>query len=191
VYLPFCRRNWKESTAGTSEQIVQTHLVPEFGGTLLHGIRREELQDLLDRETLELSSSVVPHLRWFLSGIFMLTLSDGVVLNNPVAELRIPRKCQPGRTVRPLTEEEVMKYLKHRALGVSFGAADNAGTKGQLLEAALCAAAQSTGPSLGELSGDEENAQLPVGCLQVIEKVGAGDRGRTGDVQLGKLAFYH
>ena len=22
-------------------------------------------------------------------------------------------------------------------------------------------------------------------------KVGAGDRGRTGDVQLGKLAFYH
>jgi hypothetical protein len=27
--------------------------------------------------------------------------------------------------------------------------------------------------------------------LQVIEKLGAGDRGRTGDVQLGKLAFYH
>src|SRR5712692_5646937 len=23
VYLPFCRRSWKESTAGTSEQIVQ------------------------------------------------------------------------------------------------------------------------------------------------------------------------
>src|SRR5688572_5256710 len=24
VYLPFCRRSWKESTAGTSEQIVKT-----------------------------------------------------------------------------------------------------------------------------------------------------------------------
>jgi hypothetical protein len=24
-----------------------------------------------------------------------------------------------------------------------------------------------------------------------IQKNGAGDRGRTGDVQLGKLAFYH
>ena len=23
VYLPFCRRSWKESTAGTSEQIVE------------------------------------------------------------------------------------------------------------------------------------------------------------------------
>jgi CO dehydrogenase nickel-insertion accessory protein CooC1 len=30
VYLPFCRRSWKESTAGTSEQMVKSHLVPEL-----------------------------------------------------------------------------------------------------------------------------------------------------------------
>jgi len=112
VYLPFCRRSWKESTAGTSEQIVQSHLIPELGKTLLHGLRREELQDLLDRKALELSSSVVSHLRWFLSGIFKLALSDGLVLSNPAAQLRIPRKCQPGRTMRPLTEEEVSTYLE-------------------------------------------------------------------------------
>src|SRR5258707_653450 len=70
VYLPFCRRGWKESTAGTSEQIVKSHLVPEFGKILLHAIRREELQDFLDRKALDLSSSVVSHLRWFLNGIF-------------------------------------------------------------------------------------------------------------------------
>jgi integrase len=116
VYLPFCRRNWKESTAGTSEQIIETHLVSEFGGCLLHGIRREELQDLLDRKALELSSSVVSHLRWFLNGIFKLALSDGLVLNNPAAELRIPRKCQPGRTVRPLAEKEVINYLEALSL---------------------------------------------------------------------------
>jgi integrase len=74
------------------------------------------LQDLLDRKALELSSSVVSHLRWFLNGIFKLALSDGVVLNNPAAELRIPRKCQPGRTVRPLTEEEVINYLEALSL---------------------------------------------------------------------------
>jgi integrase len=39
-------------------------------------------------------------------------MSDGLVLNNPAAELRIPRKCQPGRTMRPLTEEEVNQYLE-------------------------------------------------------------------------------
>jgi integrase len=112
VYLPFCRRSWKESTAATSEQIVTTHLVPEFGKTLLHAIRRDDLQDFLDGKALTLSSSVVSHLRWFLNAIFKLALSDGVVLNNPAAELRIPKKCQPGRTLRPLAEEEVFTYLE-------------------------------------------------------------------------------
>jgi integrase len=112
MYLPFCRRSWKESTAGTSEQIVKSHLIPEFGKHLLHAIRREELQNLLERKALELSSSVVRHLRWFLNAIFKLAMSDGLVVNNPAAALRIPKTCQPGRAVRPLTEEEVNKYLE-------------------------------------------------------------------------------
>jgi integrase len=110
VYLPFCRRSWKESTAGTSEQIVESHLIPEFGKQLLHAIRREELQDFLDRKALDLSSSPVAHLRWFLSGVFKLAMSDGRMLNNPAAELRISRKCQPGRDLCPLAEEEVNQY---------------------------------------------------------------------------------
>jgi len=111
VYLPFCRRSWKESTAGTSEQIIRTHLVPELGGILLHAHRREKLQDLLEEKARDLSESVVAHLRWFLNGIFKLAMSDGLVLSNPAAELRVPRNCQPGRAMRPLTEEEVFKYL--------------------------------------------------------------------------------
>ncbi len=39
-------------------------------------------------------------------------MSDGLVLNNPAAELRIPKKCQPGRNMRPLTDEEVNQYLQ-------------------------------------------------------------------------------
>jgi integrase len=112
VYLPYGRRSWKESTAGTSEQIIKSHLVPELGKFLLPAIRREELQDLLDRKALDLSMSVVSHLRWFLNGIFKLALSDGVVLSNPAAALKIPRKCQPGRAMRSLTEEEVNWYLE-------------------------------------------------------------------------------
>jgi integrase len=111
VYLPFGRRSWKESTAGTSEQIIKSHLVSEFGKVLLHALRREELQDFLDRKALALSASVVSHLRWFLNAIFKLALSDGVVLSNPAAVLKIPRKCQPGRAMRPLTEMEVETYL--------------------------------------------------------------------------------
>jgi len=116
VYLPFCRRSWKESTAGTSEQIIKSHLVPEFGRNLLHSIGREDLQDFLDRKAEDLSESVVAHLRWFLNAVFKLAVSDGVMLNNPAAELRIPRKCQPGRAMRPLTEEEVHTYLEALSL---------------------------------------------------------------------------
>jgi integrase len=112
VYLPFCRRSWKESTAGTSEQIVNKHLIPEFGKYLLHTIRRDQLQDFLDRKATELSFSVVAHLRWFLNAIFKLALSDALVGSNPAAELKIPKRCQPGRAMRPLTEEEVVKYLE-------------------------------------------------------------------------------
>ena len=111
VYLPFRRRSWKESTSGTSEQIVETHLVPEFGQSLLHAIRREELQDFLDRKAPSHSSSLVSHLRWFLSGIFRLAVSDGLIMSNPAAELRIPKKCKDGRGLRPLSEEEVNIYL--------------------------------------------------------------------------------
>jgi len=112
VYLPFCRRSWKESTAGTSEQIVKTHLIREFGKHLLHSIRREDLQEFLDRKALDLSSSVVSHLRWFLNSIFKLAVSDTLIPSNRAAELRIPKKCQPGRDMRPLAEEEVNKYLE-------------------------------------------------------------------------------
>jgi len=51
------------------------------------------------------------HPRWFLNAVFKLSLSDGLVIGNPAAELRIPRRCQPGRTTLPLTEEEATKYL--------------------------------------------------------------------------------
>jgi integrase len=51
-------------------------------------------------------------LRWFLNGIFKLALSDALIQGNPAAELKIPRKCQAGRAMWPLTEEEVNKYLE-------------------------------------------------------------------------------
>jgi len=111
VYLPHCRRTWKESTAGTSEQVVRSHLLPAFGGVLLHNIRRDELQDFLESKAANSSASVVAHLRWFLNAIFKLAVSDGLVSANPAAQLRIPRKCKPGRGVRPLTEGEVDVYL--------------------------------------------------------------------------------
>jgi hypothetical protein len=37
----------------------------------------------------------------------------------------------------------------------------------------------------------KKKAKLQLDVLKLCRNFGAGDRGRTGDVQLGKLAFYH
>lgn len=111
-YLPFYRKGWKESTAGTSQQIITTHLIPELGDRLLQVISREELQKVLDGKARKLSFSAVAHIRWFLNAIFKLALSDGCIAKNPAAELIIPKNCQAGREMRPLTEEEVNRYLE-------------------------------------------------------------------------------
>ena len=102
VYLPFCRRSWKESTAGTSEQIVKIASASRSSGSncsMRSGAKNCRTSSTGRRWNL--SSSSVAHLRWFLNAIFKLALSDGLVLNNPAAELRIPRKCQPGRDDAP------------------------------------------------------------------------------------------
>src|SRR5262249_22702969 len=65
VYLPFCRRKWKTSTASTSEQRIKFHLVSEFGSIKFRNMLRDPLQDFLDRKAQSgLSLSVVDHLRW-------------------------------------------------------------------------------------------------------------------------------
>src|SRR5207249_6313258 len=61
VFLPTCRRKWKESTRMTSEQIILTHLKPAFGPKLMDTIRREDMQAFLDEKARSFSFSVVGH----------------------------------------------------------------------------------------------------------------------------------
>ena len=113
VYLPHASRGWKEdSTAATSKEIINRHLVEEFGSQLLHTIQREELQEFLDSKANGYSFSVVAHLRWFLKAIFDLALSDGIVTSNPAAKMVVNKdRCQRGRDIRPLNENEVLQYV--------------------------------------------------------------------------------
>ena len=111
VYFPHCRRTWKESTETTTVSIIEKHLVGAFGDRLLATIGRSEMQDLLETKATALSESMVKHLKWDLNGIYKLAVSDGLVDHNPAQQLRIPRNCKAGRVKRPLTAEEVPKYL--------------------------------------------------------------------------------
>ena len=48
VFLPPCRRKWKESTRMTTEPRMVYHLTPPFGVELLHRITRDQMQLFLD-----------------------------------------------------------------------------------------------------------------------------------------------
>lgn len=109
-YLPTCRRKWKESTRITTEPVIEMHLRAKLGNRLITAIDREELQRLLDEKAPTLSRSVVAHLRWHLSGIFKMAMSDGLLDHNPAATLFVP-ECKPEADKRVMSPEEIRLAL--------------------------------------------------------------------------------
>ncbi len=111
VYLPLCRRKWKESTRMTTEPVINNHIRPAFENKLMSSITREDLQQFLDEKAQQLSRSVVEHLRWHLSGIFKAALSDGVVNANPAGALFVPDCSKPESDKRTMTVAQIRLAL--------------------------------------------------------------------------------
>jgi integrase len=111
TYLPFCLRKWKESTAQTSKQRIEHHLVGDLGSLLLESVGREELQEFLENKAASgLSASIVSHLRWDLRAIFQLAVEDGIVTRNPATSLVTPANA--SRSVkRVMSREDVVQFL--------------------------------------------------------------------------------
>jgi hypothetical protein len=96
VFLPLCRRKWKESTRMTTEPRMLYHLKPAFGGQSLRSITRDQLQDFLDEKALTLSRSIVDHLRWDLKNIMRMALGEGLIELNPAGSLFTPPSLASG-----------------------------------------------------------------------------------------------
>lgn len=90
-YLAQMTRSWKGSTAATTEQIIQTHILADLGTRPLSAVTRKELQALLDRKAAAgLSFSVVAHIRWQLRAILRMAKSDGLIATEPAEALVTP-----------------------------------------------------------------------------------------------------
>jgi len=106
IYFPFYSRKWKASTKGSSMNRVIVHLVSAFEAHEVSGLRRDELQDLLDAKAQAgLSFSTVDHLRWDLKAIFDMALAEGLIARNPALLLFTPREAtQAERRVMTITD---------------------------------------------------------------------------------------
>jgi len=111
AYLPYCRRKWKASTAETTEDRVQFHIVKDLGKLEIRHITRDLLQRYLERKTkAKLSYSVVHHLRWDLRAIFRFAFQDGLIDLNPAESLFTPGTPGP-RSHKVLTAKQVQQIL--------------------------------------------------------------------------------
>jgi integrase len=106
IYLPFYSRKWKASTKGSSMNRVLVHLVAPFETREVSGLRRDELQDLLDEKArVGLSFSTVDHLRWDLKAVFDMALAEGHITRNPALLLFTPREAtRAEKCVMTITE---------------------------------------------------------------------------------------
>ncbi len=110
VYLPFYRRKWKQSTAGTNVDRLNHHLLSIFGEQPLGVFVRDDLQDFLDKKASEgLSFSTIDHLRWDLKQIFDMAVHEEYLRRNPAALLFTPK--QVGSSSKAVMTWDDVKLL--------------------------------------------------------------------------------
>ncbi len=112
VYMPERCKKWRQSTADTTGERFNAHLLPEFRGCELRSLTRTWLQRLIDEKAKTLAKSAVRHLRWDLNAVLKMALADGLVDHNPAASLVIPR------TAKTLPKAVMTKDEIRRALSV-------------------------------------------------------------------------
>jgi integrase len=107
VYLPFFRKKWKESSAGTSENRIQHHIMKELGSLRLEDLTLSPLQQFLERKAMSgLSFSIVDHLRWDVSSMLDMAVSEKVIPVNPATSLYTPKTAKRS-TGRVMSAEQV------------------------------------------------------------------------------------
>jgi len=93
------------------------HLVSIFGDRELSGIKRDQLQDLLDAKANGgLSFSVVDHLRWDLRQIFEMAVSEGRIQRNSALLLSTPKDAV-RRERRVMTLRRFINVLRYSISG--------------------------------------------------------------------------
>jgi len=108
VKLKIDAKRWREdSTAPTSQAMLDHHLKPALGAKLIHLITREELQDfLMKKAAAGCSYSLVQHLHSFIGEIFEMAFVDRLIPINPAPAVVIP-KCKSRKPKPVLTPDDI------------------------------------------------------------------------------------
>jgi integrase len=111
--------DWKESTASTTTNLIEVHILSELGHRHLTSLGRRELQEFLQRKAdAGLSFSVVAHLRYQLGAILKMAKGDGLMEGEPAGSLGVPatKKATDKRviTIAQITRAQMTLDLRER-----------------------------------------------------------------------------
>jgi integrase len=104
IYFPFYRHRWKRVSDDPRTRSITRHIVGDLGDRPLRSLKRNELQDLLDRRK-HMAKTMVDHLRWDIKQILDFAVAEGILERNPAYPgkkmlLFVPRECAlPRRPV--------------------------------------------------------------------------------------------
>lgn len=105
VVFPWYERKWKASTAQTTEDRIDHHVLKALGNRPLSSFTRQTLQDFLDAKAREgLSHATLSHLRWDLNQLFKMAVNDGLLPRNPAELLHAPRGTISEKRVLTLSQ---------------------------------------------------------------------------------------
>jgi integrase len=107
IFYPFYRRGWKASTARTTPERINHHIITKLGEKLLSWFTRDRLQDFLDEKAKSgISQAVIAHLRWDLRQLFRMALNEELLSRNPAELLHIPKGKTRERRVLTLQQTQ-------------------------------------------------------------------------------------
>ena len=107
--FPWYERSWKESTAQTTKDRIDHHILTTLGNKMLSWFTRNNLQDFLDEKAASgLSHATVAHLRWDLNQLFKMAVNDAHLHRNPAELLHIPKAKRAERRVLTLQQAVIM-----------------------------------------------------------------------------------
>ena len=103
----------RPSTMAMYRSLLNTHILPEFGGMELADIRFEDVQMFISRKAKEgmLSAQTIKHLTKPLNGIFKYAVQSGYLRENPAQYVETPRI--PQQEMDFLTRDEIRPFLEH------------------------------------------------------------------------------
>ena len=112
VYRPLIERELRAKTASEYRGLWQRYrLAEEFAGLTVAGVQPKHIVGVLEKAAVTVSTRTLQHLKFLLSGIFMLAITKGLRESNPVTNVKLPKAARGSRKTIAYELREVQAML--------------------------------------------------------------------------------